>query len=244
MAGRLQSFGCSFFFGTDLGDENTGVREEGATTTNRAASKKTWPAIIAKTLGLRYECYAWPGTGNDQIAKSIIANVKEGCVVLINWTYIDRFDYINSLLTLPDGSTDQELSICPGDNNSTARVYYDNFHSERQDKWRSLQSIYSTHQYLKSKNIKFISTYMDNLLFDTKFHSPPYIRNLQNQLKNELHRFARYNFVEWANKRNFEISDNNHPLHEAHERAAEIWMMKVNDLYEEYTINDTKDDDK
>ena len=240
MAGRLQSFGCSFFFGTDLGDENTGVREEGARTTNRAASKLTWPAIIAKNLGLRYECYAWPGIGNDQIAKSIIANAKEGSVVLINWTYIDRFDYINSLSEPPD----EELTICPGDNNSTARVYYDNFHSERQDKWRSLQLIYGTHQYLKSKNIKFISTYMDNLLFDTKFHAPPYTRNLQNQLKEELHKFARYNFVEWANKRNFEISDNNHPLHEAHERAAEIWMMKVNDLHEEYTINDVENDDK
>jgi len=244
MAGRLQSFGCSFFFGTDLGDENPGVREEGAKTTNRAASKKTWPAIIAKNLGLRYECYAWPGIGNDQIAKTIYANAKEGSVVLINWTYIDRFDYINSLLILPDGSTDQELSICPGDNDSTARVYYDNFHSERQDKWRSLQLIYSTHQYLKSKNIKFISTYMDHLLFDTKFHSPPYIKNLQSQIKDDLHRFARYNFVEWANKKQFPISANNHPLHEAHERAAEIWMMKVNDLHEEYTINYAENDDK
>jgi hypothetical protein len=58
---KLQSFGCSFIYGTDLDDcpDQNGIAI--------CASRKTWPALISARFGMNYRCRAHGGSGNLSI---------------------------------------------------------------------------------------------------------------------------------------------------------------------------------
>ena len=89
---KIKSFGCSFIYGTDLQDEpNIEIVQD----LRGEYSHLTWPALLSKKLGHDYECFARPGSGNLQIAERILneCNSKDSNFFIINWTWIDRFDY-------------------------------------------------------------------------------------------------------------------------------------------------------
>jgi len=212
----LKSFGCSFVYGSDLSD-----------CTNRACSQLTWPALIAKRLNLNYCCLAQPGQGNFKIYCDILANsdTNEDSVFLINWTWIDRFDYIDS--------NECWQTLRPANENQLQKFYYQNLHSQMRDMIQNATYILAAADHLNDLKIPYIMTYMDDLLFETvnpAWHNPKYMLSLQHKMVTMLKKFQGLNFLEWANLNGFTVSERWHPLEEAHYNAADYWFPVINNL--------------
>lgn len=212
----LKSFGCSFIYGSDLSD-----------CTDFKHSQLTWPALIASKLNLEYQCLAQPGQGNFKIYADILANSEpnEHSVFLINWTWIDRYDYIDH--------RESWQTLRPADENQLQKFYYQNLHSQMQDMICDATYILAACKHLQQLNIPYVMTYMDSLLFesvDQSWHNPKYVDSLQNNLSTVLKNFDGVNFLTWAKNNNFEISSRWHPLETAHVAAADFWISTVKTL--------------
>lgn len=205
----LKSFGCSFIFGNELPDDGWGT--EYAT-----ASHMTWPARIARHKNLNYHCLARPGSGNLQILTAVLeaAALDPTAYFVVGWTWIDRFDY-------NDPHTTKWTTIMPNDKTELAKTYYKNIHSQYRDKLTTLLYIKSAIDTLKSKNINFTMTYMDDLILDVKYHTPSHILELQEYVRPYLTAFDGMTFLEWSRYNNYPVSDLWHPLVEAHEAGAQ-----------------------
>lgn len=217
---RLKSFGCSFIFGTDLDDASA---VEGSIVN---PSQNTWPAHLARHLGRRYDCYARPGAGNLQIAECVLNQIADSDptdLVVVSWTWIDRFDYVDVNDTWY-GATPWS-TIRPVDDTETARVYYRDLHSEYRDKLTALMSIRLVIDTLKQKGIPFIMTYMDDLIFDQRWHTTPAVIDLQEYIRSYMTMFDQQTFLEWSRANNYVISTTFHPLEAAH-RAAADYVIK------------------
>ena len=207
MIDRLLSFGDSFIFGSDLADSDNKMKY----------SKSTWPALCAKELGLKHRCWAHAGCGNSNIAQNIVAYSRPNALVVINWSWIDRFDYQTSRWAWSE-------TVRP-DGDEISEFYYKNIHTDLDDKFRSLSLIHSTHEYLKNNNIKFISTYMDHLVLDRKWHCPPFVSNLQRVVRKDLQTFPKkQTFLEWSRSNGYPESKGWHPLEQAHAEAVKVWL--------------------
>jgi hypothetical protein len=205
----LRSFGCSFIFGSDLADDGRG----GFYAT---PSKHTWPALLAAHLNLDYKCHARPGIGNLQILEKLLtqsaADTDSLCV--IGWTWIDRFDFNNR-------QNDTWQTLMPIHNDPVTHSYYRDLHSQYRDKLTSLIYIKTAIDTLQQKNIRFVMTIMDDLLFETSCHSCPAIEDLQEYIKPHIKSFDGQTFLDWSRDQGFEISKALHPLEAAHFAAAE-----------------------
>jgi len=215
----IKSFGCSFFYGSDLHDIDLEAMTE--------PSNSTWPAKIAKKLNVNYECFAFPGQGNFKIYCDILANSykNDSSVYLVNWTWIDRFDYVNQ--------HEQWSTLRPAEDNALEKLYYQNLHSQLCDMITSASYIVSAAEHLESLNCSYIMTHMDyNLLMQLNgdWHDPRYLEILQQKLCKILTNFDGKNFLDWSRSNNFEISKNWHPLESAHQAAADYWLPAVERL--------------
>ena len=229
---KLKSFGCSFIFGTDLEDDGRELKRP-------TASNLTWPAQIAKKLNYQYECYARPGAGNLQIMEQVLNQCEdpEPVMFVIGWTWIDRFDYYNAHWN-PRQSLSPWQTIMPIDQDALATTYYRDLHSEYRDKLVNLTYIKLVLDTLQQKNIQFVMTYMDRLLFDKRWHVTPAVTYLQNYIESAMTLFDSQTFLEYSRSNNFEISDQLHPLELAHASGAEvIWPVfdkqKTSDLVQQ-----------
>ena len=203
---NLKSFGCSFIFGSELHDQ---IR--------LSASQHTWPAIWARHLNLRYQCYASPGIGNVRIAEQVLNQIQRGesAVYVIGWTWIERFDFVQK-----DG--DKWRTLSAWDSDSVAANYYRDIHSQYWDKLQTLTYVNLVVQQLLKHQHKFFMTYMDDLMLEHEFHCTPAMQLLQQQIKPYLHQFQGMNFLDWSHFNGFEISQiNHHPLEAAHQAAFE-----------------------
>jgi hypothetical protein len=215
----LKSFGCSFIYGSDLKDINLEALSQ--------PSVSVWPAVIAKNLNLNYECYALAGQGNFKIYCDILANSykNDDSVYLVNWTWIDRFDFVNHL--------EQWKTLRPSETSQLEKVYYQNFHSQLCDMISNASYIISAAEHLQSLNCPYVMTHMDhNLLMpiDPGWHDPRYLEVLQQKLQGILVDFDGDNFLDWSRKNNYPISDSWHPLEDAHRAAADYWLPTVKSL--------------
>lgn len=219
---KLKSFGCSFLFGSELGDNDEKLVFENPV---GQFSRLTWPAHLAKQLGYSYECYARPGSGNLQIAERILNELADNdpAVYVVGWTFIDRFDCYNIEDPWQPWST-----ICPGSTSEVATVYYKQLHSEYQDKLKSLMYMRLVIDTLKQKQFPFIITYIDELLFDQRWHTGPAVLELQQYIKQHTTTFDNLNFTDWSKKNGYPVSKLGHPLEAAHQSASE-YMFKVFD---------------
>jgi hypothetical protein len=213
---KIKSFGCSFIFGSDLHDD-------GFDPANPTASQHTWPALIAKKLHYQYQCYARPGSGNLQIIEQVLNQCvdPEPAVFVIGWTWIDRFDYYNAHWN-PHKSLSPWQTIMPIDQDAVATTYYRDLHSEYRDKLTNLAYIKLVLDTLQQKNIPFVMTYMDRLLFDKRWHVTSAVTYLQNYIESAMTLFDSKTFLEYSLANNFEISNQLHPLEPAHAAAAEV----------------------
>jgi hypothetical protein len=198
----IVSCGDSFFYGSDLPNTNL-----------------TWPSLIAKQLGHDYHCSARAGVGNLQILNQILEAKEQfgqSAIYLINWTWIDRFDYIST-------EDEQWHTVRPSlDDPIRDPAYYRLFHSEHADKFTNLVYISQAIQALQGH--RYIMTYMDQLLLDTQWHAPLYIQTLQQQVQTHLKTFNGQTFLEWSRAQGYPESNRWHPLEQAHAHAAEHWL--------------------
>jgi len=219
----LNSFGCSFIFGTDLAD-----------TEHRKpyilGSQFTWPALLAKKLGYEYSTRARPGIGNLRILENILKESAnpDNKIFVISWTWIDRFDYTVPADNLnPIGNwnlvdKDQWCTIVPAGQDNISKDYYRNFHSQLKDKLTTLIYIKTAIDQLNQKGIPFVMTYMDDLIFETEWHTTSVIIDLQNCIRPYMTKFEGHTFLEWSKKKGFPISETLHPLEPAHKAASEL----------------------
>ena len=217
----LKSFGCSFIFGTDLADDGAGKD-------SARFSYLTWPSLLAQDLNYDYDCFARPGIGNFRILESILtqSTQTDPSVFVINWTWIDRFDYTIPATGRFNGrdlvASDVWKTVMPVDNTVVAKNYYRDLNSQLRDKLATLTYIKTAIDALQQQNIPFIMSYMDELIFETQWHTTPAIRYLQNCIRPHMFNFDGQNFLEWSKKKGFPISETLHPLEQAHQTAFEL----------------------
>lgn len=221
----LKSFGCSFIFGTDLADDGRNQRIP-------TASKLTWPSLLAQHLGYKYNCLARPGSGNLQIAERVLSHLDttEPCYFVIGWTWIDRFDYTNSNVSNEpiQSKWANWRTIMPVDDHDLAKTYYKGLHSEFRDKLTSLMAIKLVIDTLNQKQIPFLMTYMDQLMFNQEWNTTTAIKILQDFVRPYMTEFEGCSFLEWSKKNKFPISNTLHPLEPAH-RAGSQYIIQLFD---------------
>lgn len=210
---KLKSFGCSFTYGSDLADDGRGKLIA-------SPSKLTWPSLIAQKKQLDYCCYARPGAGNLEIVERLLSQLvdTEPAVYVINWTWIDRFSWLDPTSYPRAGWK----SIMPIDTDPVANIYYKHLHSETRDKLTTLINVKVAIDALLKSGNTFIMTYMDELMFDTRWNTTPAISALQSQCEPFMTRFEGKSFLDWSKEKGFEISQTLHPLENAHQAAFEL----------------------
>ena len=210
MIDSIQTFGDSFMFGSDLSDAHD-------ITGHVKHSVLTWPALIAGNLKLAYICRAESGRGNQAIAYQVFKRASKNSLNIINWTWIDRFDY-NFKPWATSGDPD---TIRPtGD--ELSKFYYKNLHTEIDDKIRSLTIVYSVIKYLETHNFPYIMTYMDHLMVDFIDKRSDLLRN---EIIDNLQTFPDdQTFLDWSRANGYPESQGWHPLEQAHEEAAKYWQ--------------------
>lgn len=224
MTPRLSSFGCSFTWGTELDDQSNNHLD--------GSSQITWPALIAKAIDMPYCCRAIGGCGNLAIANraGFWADTFSYDLMIINWTFIDRFDYRDPTELQFNDDGLGFLTCRPSNNDEISDFYFRHLHSEYRDKLTALMYIKTTIDHLRSKQVRFVMTAIDDLLWCQQWHAPALIRYLQQEIRPYIHDFEGRNFLAWAKHRGFQISSNNHPLEEAHAAAAELMLPVVQKL--------------
>jgi hypothetical protein len=218
---KIVGFGDSFVFGGELNNNQDGTR--------------SWIGQSAKNLNIDYHTVAVPGCGNDHIARQIYSyfsdNSAEHTLAVINWTWTNRWDFYiakhETWITLGPTCVPDKLKHLVDQTEAEDMI---EFYQERANssllwnKFRNLQTIYAVQSYLKSQNILNIQTYMDSHLFDTEYHAPDYVQQLQNLVRPEMQSFEGKNFVDWSQDQGFGITKTLHPLEHAHLAACKLWQ--------------------
>ena len=224
---NIVSFGDSFIFGNELGINADGSKV--------ADESKAWPGLIAKELGYSYKTLAWPGVGNDCIARQVYTwfsnNSSADTLAVINWTWISRWDFYivehDRWITMGPTCIPEYLKHVVDETEAHDMV---NFYHKRTNssilwnRFRNLQTVWAVQQYLEQKGVKSVQTYMDYELLDQQWHAPDYIKELQGLVAPQLQLFDGKNFVDWSYTNEYPVSKEAvHPLNEAHQAAAKYW---------------------
>ena len=217
---KLISFGCSHIYGSEMPDLAIRAITDG--------SNLTWPALLAKHLNLEYSTYAWPGRGNLFIAEQVLNQIAEPALFVINWTYIDRFDFKDSENSVPQSFPGSNWDTCrPGEDDQFNEVYYKYLHSEYADKITSLIQIKTCVDALIQHKRPFVMTYMDELIFDNRWNTSLAIKYLQDQLSPHMTTFENKNFVRYAEVQGFSTTDNDHLTAAGHEFCADYIISQL-----------------
>lgn len=222
---KLRSFGCSLIHGTDLSDAYPEGRWP-------RSSRLTWPALVAQQLDLDYQCHAHGGSGNlsiqDRLLKVSAAWPTD--IFVVNWTFIDRFDYSDHKgMHFNNGPFDWS-TIKPGDIDEPSTIYYRDLHSEYRDKLTALTAIYTAISVLSARRQKFFMTYEDPLLLDQRWNAGLGIVDLQERIRPYLNDIDGQTFIEWSRSQGHAVSDSLHPLESAHAEAAEIHRPRIESI--------------
>ena len=207
---KLKSFGCSFIWGSELPD----VQIPGV-----GASQLTWPSLLSCELNMLYECHAWPGRGNFWIANQVLDQLatNEPALYVINWTWIDRFDFVDL------NNKGHWETLRPGKRNHPhGDFYYRNLHSELCDKLHDLQLIKLVTLELLAAGQPFIMCYMDDLIFDQRWHTTPSMIKQQEFTKPLMLHWGikdhdPMNWCGWAVQQGHPVTASNHLLESGHE---------------------------
>jgi hypothetical protein len=223
----IVSFGCSLTFGTDLPDSNP-------TAGWPTASNLTWPALISKRLDCPYLTRAKGGSGNlcisDRVSRAVHYFVDPNRFFIINWTFIDRFDFSHPTGIHFNSGPQDYITCRPNETDELSQFYYRNFHSEYRDKFTNLMYIKLTVDILQKHRVKFAMTTIDDQLWCDRWHAPPHILEMQQEIRPYVLDFEGRNFLDWSQHHGFDISSTGHPLVEAHQAAADVILPKIKNL--------------
>ena len=211
---KVIAIGDSFTRGDELVDCYTHSR----IAPHHTHSLSTWPALIAKELGIEYDCMTIGGRGNHWISMSVSEYLEKhrDALFIINWSWFERFDYI-------DIETGEWKVTHPRHNQQLNHYFYKNIDSDQWNLHRNLQQIHSTLCLLEQNKVDFIMTCLDPMIH-TKAH---FVKPLQDQVLHRVINFYGYTFLEWAKHNGFELGPNGHPLEEAHAEAAKYINTNV-----------------
>ena len=219
---KIVGFGDSFVFGSELA--------------NNADGKKSWIGQAAQRLGVDYETTAVPGCGNENISRQIWTyfsnNPTDDVLAVINWTWGARWDFYipgkEIWTTLGLSCVPAKLAPLIGSQEAEKVLeFYNKYpgYSTLWDKFRTLQTIYCSQQFLAHLQIPSVQTYMDVEMWDTTWHAPDYIKTLQDSTKQPLQTFEGLTFLDWSYKHGFAVTDPGlHPLEDAHRAACDLWV--------------------
>jgi hypothetical protein len=209
MINKIIAIGDSFLAGSELTDPCT-----------------TWPALFANKYQLEYQCLAKPGHSIQFVARTLFEAMhteSQDCLFVIHWPSALRMEYV-------DKQHDTWIQINPNailfGNYYSADVqsmYYKHVNSLLGDKWHSLVMISLALDALKQTNHQYVMTTVDDFLFATDFHNPPYIEFLQNKCQDKIHWFDNLTFMKWAERNKFALGPKGHPLEHAHQKAFELF---------------------
>lgn len=196
-------------------------------------SQHTWPALIAKSLSIDYDCIAVGGIGNQLISWIAGSQIKsrQDCFFIINWSWFARFDLV-------DIKSDDWLTTHPRHNNTIDHYFYRYIDNDLWNLYRNLQQMHSTIQLLKKNNVNFIMTCLDddrnkkvnNLrqantpLYDMWSKS---VDLLQDEVCSYIFDFDNMSFLEWSRHNGFALGPNGHPLEDAHIAAAKYMQQRI-----------------
>ena len=218
---RIVSFGDSFVFGSELKNNQDGSR--------------AWIGQAAKNLGVDYQTTAVPGCGNDHIARQIYSyfstNPATDTLAVINWTWMNRWDFYivehETWITLGPTCVPDKLKHLVERTEAEDMIEFYQHRANSSllwNKFRNLQTIYAVQSYLKNQNILNIQTYMDDQLFNTEYHAPDYVQQLQQLVQPSMQSFEGKNFVDWSRDQGFSVTDTLHPLEDAHLAVCKLWQ--------------------
>lgn len=206
---KLKSFGCSFIYGSELANRD-----------------HTWPAIIADKLGLEHQNHGIEGAGNLRILHEIFNHAHRDDRVIVQWTWIDRFDYV----AVPD---EKWYTITPSASDSLSSIYYRDLHSQYKDMFTNLVYVKTALEHLYLVGARYVMTYMDHLLFETvqdSWHHGRAVTGLQQQTQPHMTLFDGLTFLEWSRANHYPESALWHPLDEAHGQAAELMLPIIESI--------------
>jgi hypothetical protein len=218
---KIVGFGDSFVFGSEIANNDDG--------------SCAWPALAAGMIGADYETLADPGCGNDAIARQIYhyfsSNPVAGTLAIVNWTWTMRWDFYmtekETWITLGPTCVPEKLEHLVEHTEAQRVVEFYRDYANGSLLWnkiRNLQTIWAATQYMASKGVQVIQTYMDPELFSQEWHAPSYVRELQGLVHAHMHTWEGMNFLDWCRARGHDITpDKLHPLAAAHEDAAYFW---------------------
>jgi len=192
-------------------------------------SQLTWPARLSKHLGLDYECYAWPGRGNFFVANQVLDQLAIGkpALYVINWTWIDRFDFVDL------NNREKWETLRPGrGNHAHGDFYYRYLHSELRDKLHVMQLIKLVTLELLASGCPFIMCYMDDLIFDQRWHTTPGMRKQQEFMRPLMLHWQDdqqqpVNWSLWAVKQGHAVTHSNHLLESGHDLVFKDVVRKL-----------------
>lgn len=206
---RLRAFGCSFTDGTDLAD-----------------SENSWPILVARRIGALYINHAEAGIGNLRIAESVLRHARPGDMCVINWTWIDRFDFVDRI-------SEEWKSVLPADETNYSKNYYRYFYSQYRDMLSNLLNAIAVIDFLEQHDIPFMMTTIDDLWFGDileSWHDPTAVKWLQARLDPHVYNFKGKNFLDWAHDNGYPVSSTLHPLEQAHTAAADLMQPIIESI--------------
>lgn len=203
---KLKSFGCSFIYGSELANRD-----------------HTWPSVIADHLKLPHENHGIEGAGNLRILHEVFNHTNSDDIVMVQWTWIDRFDYVAV-------ANEKWRTITPSDTDLLSEIYYRDLHSQYKDMFTNLVYIKSAVDFLSARNIRYFMTYLDKLLLERvlpEWHEGSAVHQLQEEIRSHLHDFNGMTFLDWSRSNGYAETSRWHPLDCAHTAAAGVILDKI-----------------
>jgi hypothetical protein len=82
---------------------------------------------------------------------------------------------------------------------------------------------------LQQRNIPFVMTSLDELLFDQRWHTSPAVLDLQSYIQPFITNFDGKSFLEWTKDNGYPIGPGGHPLEAAHQAAGDYIIKQFDE---------------
>ena len=219
---KIKCFGCSFAFGSELEFVDKDINQSLVPGGHTEPCHASWPLLVAEHYQVPFENFAFPGVGNLRIMEQVLsqAELDDPAVFLINWTWLDRFDFITSTEEIWE-------TLRPGEDSTLHKTYYKNFYKQYHTMLTNASYINTAINVLNAKNIQFCMTLIDSTLLDPidpNWQDPYALRVLQKFIRPHITWFDGMDFLSWSRHNNYPVSKLWHPLEQAHQAAADYMI--------------------
>jgi hypothetical protein len=88
--------GDSFIWGSELADSAIPFNNETLEPAQQVISQSTFTALMAKDMGQKYECVAYPGYANSAIRRTVMnacEQTKDISLVVVCWSFSGRYEF-------------------------------------------------------------------------------------------------------------------------------------------------------